>query len=135
MTSRIAIQSVKALRTPTSYRNVGVVSRIPVANYSIVGKTKDVLLKANKKIGEAAAEGINKAEKVTPSGSATEKVAGAADTVNKKSGKVLADGIDKVDALATKERRRVEKNTKGYKDLQDKGSKAEIEQNRPDDFY
>ncbi|CUM49500.1 unnamed protein product [Debaryomyces tyrocola] len=152
------------------------------ARYSIIGSAKEVLHKANKKIGEVAAEGIektqhapdsvgnvakkvnkktgevlaegiDKTQKVTPHG-----VGDAAHKVNKKTGEVLAEGIDKTqkatpsnigaeaekvdgemaDGIKKKqqqaeEKLRVSKNTKGYDSLQDKGSKAESEQNRPDD--
>lgn len=156
------------------------------ARYSIIGSAKDVLHKANKKIGEVAAEGIEKTQHATPHsvGDAAEKVnkktgevlaegiektqkvtpdsvGDAAQKVNKKTGEVLAEGIDKTqratpddvgeavqkvnnktgEALAEgiektqhgKERIRVSQNAKGYDSLQDKGSKTETEQNRPDD--
>jgi len=50
--------------------------------------------------------------------------------------KEKADEIgDDVDGLTSKsrEQRRVERNAKGFKDLQDKGAHMEAEQNRPDD--
>ena len=125
------------------------------ARYSIIGSAKDVLHKANKKIGEVAAEGIEKtqhapenvgdaAQKVNKKTgevlaegidktqkASPESVGDAAQKVNKKTGEVLADGIEKTEQ--TEERLRVSKNAKGYDSLQDKGKKAESEQNRPDD--
>jgi hypothetical protein len=96
------------------------------ARYSIIGSAKDVLHKANKKIGEVAAEGIEKTQHATP-----HSVGDAAQKVNKKTGEVLAEGIEKTQQ--GKERLRVSQNAKGYDSLQDKGSKTETEQNRPDD--
>ena len=126
------------------------------ARYSIIGSAKDVLHKANKKIGEVAAEGIEKTQHATPHsvGDAAQKVnkktgevlaegiektqkatpdsvGDAAQKVNKKTGEVLAEGIEKTQQ--GKERLRVSQNAKGYDSLQDKGSKTETEQNRPDD--
>ncbi len=150
------------------------------ARYSIIGSAKDVLHKANKKIGEVAAEGIEKTQHATPhsvgdaAGKVNKKtgevlaegiektqkvtpdsVGDAAQKVNKKTGEVLAEGIDKAQkvtpsnvgaaaekvdgelggkkTLQTEEQLRVSKNAKGYESLQDKGSKTETEQNRPDD--
>mmetsp|Transcript_6722 Transcript_6722/g.6620 ORF Transcript_6722/g.6620 Transcript_6722/m.6620 type:complete len:127 (-) Transcript_6722:1914-2294(-) len=96
------------------------------ARYSIIGSAKEVLHKANKKIGEVAAEGIDKTQKATP-----HSVGEAAEKVNKKTGEVLAEGIEKTQQAGQKAR--VSQNAKGYESLQDKGSKAETEQNRPDD--
>lgn len=109
------------------------------ARYSILGSAKDALLKANKKIGEVAAEGIDKTQKAEHSvedavHNIGKKTGQAADTVNKKTGEVLAEGIDKTQkAMPNEAKRRVSNNAEGYKNLQDKGSKAESEQNRPDD--
>lgn len=59
----------------------------------------------------------------------------AAEKINKKTGEVLSEGIDL--AQTVKHRHdaisKVRKNEKGYKDLEDKGSKVESEQCRPDD--
>lgn len=54
---------------------------------------------------------------------------------NKKTGEVLASTMEAAEEKATKKdgQKKVEENTKGYKDLQDKGAKAETEQNRPED--
>ncbi|CUM55490.1 uncharacterized protein AC631_03122 [Debaryomyces fabryi] len=126
------------------------------ARYSIIGSAKEVLHKANKKIGEVAAEGIDKTQKAAPHsvGEAAEKinkktgevlaegidktqkaapgsVGEAAEKVNKKTGEVLAEGIKKTEQAGHKAR--VSQNAKGYESLQDKGRKAETEQNRPDD--
>lgn len=48
----------------------------------------------------------------------------------KKTGQVLADGSKAEESLQQK---RVHDNWRGYKSLQDKGSKTEAEQARPDD--
>lgn len=48
----------------------------------------------------------------------------------KKSGRVLAEGSKAEESFQQK---RVHDNWRGYKSLQDKGSKAEAEQARPDD--
>lgn len=126
------------------------------ARYSIIGSAKEVLHKANKKIGEVAAEGIDKTQHVAEGsvGKAAHKVnkktgevlaegidktqkaaphnvGEAAEKVNKKTGEVLAEGIEKTQHL--REKARVSQNAKGYDSLQDKGSKTETEQNRPDD--
>lgn len=115
------------------------------ANYSIVGGVKETLEKANKKTGEFLASTMETAEKAAPGSmnEAADKTAEAADKVNKKTGEVLADGIDKAEKAipnankpadsVTHATGKVKENAKGYKDLQDKGSKAETEQARPDD--
>lgn len=154
MICQLALRQTTALRSglvpATRY-----ISTTP-ARYSIIDSAKDALNKANKKIGEVAAEGIDKTQKATPDsvGDAAQKVnkktgevlaegidktqkatpdsvGEAAQKVNKKTGEVLAEGIEKTQQ--TDEKLRVSKNAKGYESLQDKGSKAETEQNRPDD--
>lgn len=105
----------------------------------VIDSAKDLLSKANKKTGEVLADGMEKAEEVTPT---AETVKSAADKANKKTGEVLADGMEKAEGVAqeakgaakgVKEKARVNLNHKGYDSLQDKGAKAESEQNRPDD--
>lgn len=95
---------------------------------------KNAAGKVNKKTGEVLADGIEKTEKVVPNSG---QVKDAADKVNKKTGQVLADGIDAAENVAesgsTSQKERIRKNHAGYQNLQDKGSKAETEQNRPDD--
>lgn len=105
------------------------------ANNSIIDATKSVLEKANKATGKVLADSMEAAEKVTPT---TSDVKNAAEKVNKKTGEVLADGMEKVEKVApvgntSEAKKRVQQNTKGYRNLQDKGNKAESEQNRPDD--
>lgn len=72
--------------------------------YSIVDGAKEVLQKANKKTGEVLASTMETAEDKAP--------------------EAVKDHPEK---------QKVHENTKGYKDLQDKGSKAEAEQNRAED--
>ncbi|EGV61995.1 hypothetical protein PSN45_000709 [Yamadazyma tenuis] len=86
----------------------------------------DVAEKVNKKTGKVLAEGMEKVQRVAPN-----NLSEAADKANKKTGEVLADGVEKVNAGEHLDR--VRENAKGYKNLQDKGSKAESEQNRPED--
>ncbi|RLV91554.1 hypothetical protein JA1_003757 [Spathaspora sp. JA1] len=83
----------------------------------------------NKTTGKVLAGGIEVAEEVV------HEIERDAEVLNKEGGKVLAEGIDLAqtwkhhhDAVA-----KVRKNKKGYVSLQEKGSKAESEQNRPDD--
>ncbi|EER30564.1 conserved hypothetical protein [Candida tropicalis MYA-3404] len=102
---------------------------IATRNYSIVDAAKDVLSKANSKIGKMAAKDIEYAEKAAHG--AKESV----EKLNKKTGEVLAEGIDlaqtakhRSDAVS-----KVRKNKLGYDNLQDKGTKVESEQCRPDD--
>lgn len=117
---------------------------------SVVDTAKDVLEKANKKTGEFLAGTIEQTEKVAPTG---ENIKLAAGKVNQKTGDVLADGVEKAEAAAGKAKEaaseakerasdvneeaqakaKVNANTAGYDNLQDKGSKVESEQNRPDD--
>lgn len=110
---------------------------------SVVDTAKDVLDKANKKTGEFLAGTIDKTENAVPT---TEDVKNAAETANKKTGEVLSEGIDKTEDAAhktagkaqgkvdeLKAQKKVDANTQGYHNLQDKGAKVETEQNRPDD--
>lgn len=72
---------------------------IPRANYSIVESAKDALKKVNKKIGEVAAEGLEKVEQATPSAEEVkEKASKLADKVPdaaevKKKASDLADKV------------------------------------------
>ncbi|CCE80402.1 Piso0_003518 [Millerozyma farinosa CBS 7064] len=110
-----------------------------ISRYSVIDSAKEALKKANKKIGEAAAGGIEKTQEMTPNAEkVTEATKETAHKANKKTGEVLAEGLDKAEKLKPElnsEKRRVKENAKGYNDLQDKGSKAETEQNRPDDAF
>jgi len=129
-------------------------SCITTRNYSILDTAKGALDKLNKGAGKVASEGLDIAEKTAKAtteevSGAQKKAADALSAANKSSGKVLADGlqaaedvgekiVDAKDSVLgkkqhTEQRQRVKKNHSGYKDLQDKGSKTESEQNRPDD--
>lgn len=123
-------------------RNVAAVNRRALSasatsRYSVIDSAKEALKKANKKIGEVAAGGIEKTQEMTPNAeNVTEATKETAHKVNKKTGEVLAEGLDKAEKMKPElhsEKRRVQENAKGYTDLQDKGSKTESEQNRPDD--
>lgn len=113
-------------------------------------KVADAAKTVKDKTNEVLADGKKKAEEAVPGKNdlkqagkkakknvkqAGDEIADAADTANKKAGDVLANGMDKakgaVDEAEAKQR--VKQNTKGYKDLQDKGSKVESEQSRPED--
>lgn len=85
---------------------------------SVVDSAKDVLDKANKKTGEFLAGTINKTEQAA--GHAEEAASDAAQKASLK--------VDEVKA-----QKKVNDNTQGYLNLQDKGAKVESEQNRPDD--
>lgn len=111
-------------------------------NYSIVGSAKEVLQKANKKTGEVLASGMESAEKNAPKMTGEDSMAeGAKDALskaNKKTGEAIASGMEtaekKVPNLNENDhQKKVRENAKGYDNLQDKGSKAETEQNRPED--
>ncbi|ODV78349.1 uncharacterized protein CANTADRAFT_6743 [Suhomyces tanzawaensis NRRL Y-17324] len=133
----------------TANKKIGEVAADGIEKAEQVTPNKDTVInaadKVNKKTGEVLSEGIDKAQKVTPNQddlsqaaeNVGDKVADAADKANKKTGKVLADGIDKAEKAvpnaANNAKSKVAKNHEGYKDLQDKGSKTETEQNRPDD--
>lgn len=98
-------------------------------NYSIVGGAKKVLEQANKKTGEVLASGLDKSQETPGPKEAAKKI-------NKKTGEKLAEGLDeaeKVSPTSHPAQSKVKDNTKGYNGLQDKGSKTETEQNRPDD--
>ncbi|KAI5970898.1 hypothetical protein CANMA_000058 [Candida margitis] len=106
-------------------------------------KAKSAADTLNKKTGQVLADGVEAGEKIV--GGTKE----AADTANKKTGQVLADGVEKGEELANKTKetvdnvtenadknhakREVKEKTKGYENLQDKGSNVEREQQRPDD--
>lgn len=118
-------------RSTYNYSRLGLVNG--VRSYSVVGSAKDVLNKANKKIGEVTADGLEKAENVVHSSHPIKKTA---HEINMTTGKVLAEGMEKAERViptASSEKKRVKENIKGYKDLQDKGSKVESEQGRPED--
>lgn len=159
MFRQLALQQSRTVRASVKANNLRLFSSTS-ANLSVVQAAKDALLKANKKTGEILAGGMDAAEKATPTG---ENIADTASKINKKTGEVLADGMEKVqqatpdvdsvgdaasklnkktgevlaDGMSKVEhvqhKQRVNENTKGYESLQDKGSKAESEQNRPDD--
>lgn len=85
--------------------------------------------KVNQKTGDVLADGLEKAEGVA--GKAKGAAADAKDDVQGKAEEVkdrATEAKDKVHAKA-----KVEANTAGYNNLQDKGAKVESEQNRPDD--
>lgn len=159
MFRQLALRNSNTLRATIRSNNVRLLSS-SATNYSVVQTAKDVLLKANKKTGEFLAGGMDAAEKATPSASnvtdaaskinkktgevladgmekvqqatpEVDSVSDAASKLNKKTGEVLADGMQKVENV--KHKRRVNQHHKGYESLQDKGSKTESEQNRPDD--
>lgn len=108
---------------------------------------KEALDATNKKVGKVLADGLETAEETVASGKETaEKVANKAgdkaeDTIA--SGKETAQKVankagEKAEdiantALAVEQRARVKENHQGYSSLQDKGSKVETEQQRPDD--
>lgn len=98
----------------------------------------------NKKTGEILADGIEKAEEATSfakdkASNITEDVKDKASDLKEdakiKAADLKEDAKDKAadlkDEAAAK--KKVVENTAGYKNLQDKGSKIESEQNRPDD--
>ena len=97
---------------------------------------KNALNKVNLKLGKVAAKDIEYVESAaTEMNKAAHKTADSAAYLNKKTGEILAEGIDmaqvakhRADAIS-----KVRKNKLGYKNLQDKGSKVESEQCRPDD--
>lgn len=115
------------------------------ARLSILETSKNVLNKANKKTGEFLASTMDTAEKVAEKTSETispETIKQTSHKVNKNTGKVLAEGMDQVEKTFPNvnaanphphHKKRVSDNTKGYHNLQDKGSKVESEQNRPED--
>lgn len=115
-----------------------------------VPNPKEALDITNKKVGKVLADGLETAESAakTVSDNAPEPKE-ALDKANKKAGETIASGKEKAEELASKvgektedvaetvlaakERARVEKNHEGYSSLADKGSKVELEQQRPDD--
>lgn len=113
-------------------------------------KVADAAKTAKNKANEVLADGMEKAEDVVPGKNdlkqagekakqnvkqAGDEIADAAGTANKKAGDVLSNGMDKAKGAVdeAEAKHRVKKNAKGYKDLQDKGSKVESEQSRPED--
>lgn len=93
----------------------------------------DAASKLNKKTGEVLADGMEKTEKYVPNtaGEAKQKGGEVLTEGKEKGEEILAEGKEKGQHAYHKHR--VRENTKGYEGLQDKGSKAEVEQNRPDD--
>ncbi|CAI5756187.1 unnamed protein product [Candida verbasci] len=102
-----------------------------IRSYSIYQSAKDTLYKANLKLGKIAAKDIEIAEKTVP------KIQDAANYLNKKTGEKLAQGIDLAQHYKAKNDaiHKVERNIKGYKNLQEKGKSIESEQCRPDDGF
>ncbi|PSK38974.1 hypothetical protein C7M61_002281 [Candidozyma pseudohaemuli] len=108
--------------------------------------------KVNQKTGDVLADGIEKTQLAADSVKDVD-LKGAASKVNQKTGDVLADGVEKAEGVAGKAKEaaseakerasdvkdeaqakaKVNANTAGYENLQDKGAKVESEQNRPDD--
>ena len=95
---------------------------------SVIDSAKQLFEKANKKVGEAAALGLDKSTLNTG-----QNVTQAAKDVDKKAGETVAEGIHDAQASMPNQKARVYKNTKGYDSLADKGKKVESEQNRADD--
>ena len=100
---------------------------------------KNAADKVNKKTGEVLADGIEKTEDAIPSKG---EVKNAAENAADKAKKTADNAADKAKGAAGEvsesakhaaEKERIRQNHKGYEDLKDKGSKAETEQNRPDD--
>ena len=93
--------------------------------------------KVNQKTGEVLSDGIKKAQDVAEDVDAGAKdIKKGAEAANKKAGKVLADGIQDAEDLSERvqARHEVKENTKGYANLEDKGRKVPVEQNRPEDL-
>ena len=95
---------------------------------SVLDSAKELFQKANKKVGEAAALGLDKS-----SLKGAQDLSQAAKEVDKKTGVTIAEGIHNTQASMPSEKSRVHKTTKGYESLADKGQKVESEQNRADD--
>lgn len=95
---------------------------------SVLDSAKELFLKANKKVGEAAALGLDKSSQ-----KGSEDFSQAAKNADKKTGETIAEGIHDTQASMPNHRAGVYKNTKGYESLPDKGKKVESEQNRADD--
>ena len=102
-------------------------------------KAKGAAEKVNQKTGEVLADGIEKTEDAIPSKG---EVKNAAENAADKAKKTADNAADKAKGAAGEvsesakhaaEKERIRQNHKGYEDLKDKGSKAETEQNRPDD--
>ncbi|OBA21168.1 hypothetical protein METBIDRAFT_42198, partial [Metschnikowia bicuspidata var. bicuspidata NRRL YB-4993] len=93
---------------------------------------------ANQKAGDVLADGIEKAEDISHKAKQTatdanlgEKAKDAAQSAQQFSHKAKETTIDMKDHANAK--KKVLENARGYENLQDKGSKVETEQNRPDD--
>lgn len=114
---------------------------------TLAKKAKEGAQKANMKTGEVLSEGMQKAENMKEdaerlsrkaSYSAEEVKDDAANWAEEATSSVkeaAKDIHDKTDGFsaASRERKRVQENAKGYKDLQDRGAHLEAEQNRPPD--
>ncbi|KAK6460866.1 hypothetical protein DFJ63DRAFT_210336 [Scheffersomyces coipomensis] len=151
--SQITVHSQSLTTKVATKPNAKIITN-SIRSYSILDNAKIAMDKLNKGAGKVAADGLGFAEQATKTAKSgvheiNKKTVETLDTVNKSTGKVLADGMDAVEqagekakaakdeALLTKDqleaKKRVREHHKGYKDLQDKGSKTESEQNRPDD--
>lgn len=127
-----------------------------VRQYSVMDTAKEQLSKLNKKVGQAAAAGIDKTESATHKvedsihpaketakeqvGEAAEKAKGAAAEGLDKTKTASSEAVDKTKEAAEnlketspKKHVRDKVQGEGYKNLQDKGRKAPIEQNRAED--
>lgn len=115
-----------------------------------VPNPKEALDITNKTVGKVLADGLEGAEAAAKT--VSQKVPDpkdALDKANKRAGETIAGGLDAAEtaigkaeekteeftnsALGAEQRARVEKNYAGYSSLEDKGSKVELEQQRPDD--
>ncbi|RKP29249.1 hypothetical protein METBISCDRAFT_3530, partial [Metschnikowia bicuspidata] len=102
-----------------------------VARNNVIDTAKDILKTANKTRGEVLASAMESAEQVTPLPKMSRRQPhdrqGGVEKADEAKDKVK-DGTNHAEA-----KMKVEKNTLGYRDLQDKGSRVESEQNRPND--
>ncbi|KAG7935811.1 hypothetical protein KL934_002370 [Ogataea polymorpha] len=141
-----------ALRTVRTVRTVRPANALMIQHRyrgGVVDSTKEVLKDINLKVGKTLASGLDKAEDVAETvkdevSTVKDKVADKKDDLSQKASEKASQAKQDAsqEAAELKEtfqsnkenvKREVKENFKGYESLQDKGSKIEREQQRPDD--
>ncbi|KAG7872500.1 hypothetical protein KL938_005324 [Ogataea parapolymorpha] len=151
--SPLSLNSIVMYRTALrTVRTVRPANRLMIQQRyrgGVVDSTKEVLKDINLKVGKTLASGLDKAEDVAETvkeevSTVKDKVADKKDDLSQKASEKASQAKQDAsqEAAELKEtlqsnkdnvKREVKENFKGYDSLQDKGSKIEREQQRPDD--
>ncbi|KAG7739818.1 hypothetical protein KL932_003081 [Ogataea haglerorum] len=140
--SLVALHSIAMYRT--AFRTVRAVrpANAPVLQQrcrgGVVDSTKEVLKDINLKVGKTLASGLDKAEDVAETvkeevSTVKDKAGDKKNDLSQKASQEAAELKDTLQSNKDHVQREVKENFKGYDSLQDKGSKIEREQQRPDD--